>query len=161
MRRDRPRPKALEQPSEGPDARGDAVHDNIYLTGFMGEADEDDMDEDDDVEEYNLDDEDGVNLPSSLLAGATESIDVTAVSKGKGFAGTMKRHGFSGQGASHGAHKIHRAPGAIGASGWRCSAPGGAGLDSTAGASTSSRTCGGARWRRRLCSSQGSRYGIS
>ncbi len=27
----------------------------------------------------------------------------------------MKRHGFSGQGASHGAHKIHRAPGAIGA----------------------------------------------
>ena len=42
-------------------------------------------------------------------------IDVTAVSKGKGFAGVMKRHGFAGQKASHGAHRIHRAPGAIGA----------------------------------------------
>ncbi len=41
--------------------------------------------------------------------------DVSAVSKGKGFQGVMKRHNFSGQPASHGAHKIHRAPGAIGA----------------------------------------------
>ena len=37
------------------------------------------------------------------------------MSKGKGFAGVMKRHGFSGLRASHGAHRIHRAPGAIGA----------------------------------------------
>ena len=37
------------------------------------------------------------------------------VSKGKGFAGVMKRHGFSGLPASHGAHRVHRAPGAIGA----------------------------------------------
>jgi large subunit ribosomal protein L3 len=37
------------------------------------------------------------------------------VSKGKGFAGTMKRHNFSGQRASHGAHRVHRAPGSIGA----------------------------------------------
>ena len=36
-------------------------------------------------------------------------------SKGKGFAGVMKRHNFKGQRASHGAHRIHRAPGAIGA----------------------------------------------
>ena len=41
--------------------------------------------------------------------------DVAGVSKGKGFAGAMKRHNFKGQGASHGAHKVHRAPGAIGA----------------------------------------------
>ena len=41
--------------------------------------------------------------------------DVTGVSKGKGFAGVMKRHNFSGQGASHGNHKKHRAPGSIGA----------------------------------------------
>ncbi len=41
-------------------------------------------------------------------------VDVIGVSKGKGFAGVMKRHGFSGQKASHGAHRIHRAPGAIG-----------------------------------------------
>lgn len=41
--------------------------------------------------------------------------DVAGVSKGKGFAGVMKRHNFSGQGASHGNHKKHRAPGSIGA----------------------------------------------
>jgi large subunit ribosomal protein L3 len=41
--------------------------------------------------------------------------DVTGISKGKGFAGVMKRHNFSGQGASHGNHKKHRAPGSIGA----------------------------------------------
>jgi len=37
------------------------------------------------------------------------------VSKGKGFAGAMKRHGFGGLPASHGAHRVHRAPGSIGA----------------------------------------------
>jgi large subunit ribosomal protein L3 len=41
--------------------------------------------------------------------------DVAGVTKGKGFAGVMKRHHFSGQGASHGTHRVHRAPGAIGA----------------------------------------------
>jgi large subunit ribosomal protein L3 len=44
-----------------------------------------------------------------------ERVDVTAVSKGKGFAGAMKRHNFRGQGASHGNHKHHRAPGSVGA----------------------------------------------
>ena len=44
-----------------------------------------------------------------------ERVDVTGVSKGKGFAGVMVRHNFKGQGASHGNHKKHRAPGAIGA----------------------------------------------
>ncbi len=44
-----------------------------------------------------------------------ERVDVTAVSRGKGFTGVMKRYNFSGLGASHGAHKVHRAPGAIGA----------------------------------------------
>ncbi|HUG32569.1 MAG TPA: 50S ribosomal protein L3 [Acidimicrobiia bacterium] len=41
--------------------------------------------------------------------------DVSGVSKGKGFSGVMKRHNFSGQNASHGNHKKHRAPGSIGA----------------------------------------------
>jgi large subunit ribosomal protein L3 len=41
--------------------------------------------------------------------------DVTGISKGKGFQGVIRRHGFSGQGASHGTHKKHRAPGSIGA----------------------------------------------
>ncbi len=49
-----------------------------------------------------------------------EMIDATAVSKGKGFAGGMKRWNFAGQGAAHGNHKHHRAPGSIGA----CSTPG-------------------------------------
>jgi large subunit ribosomal protein L3 len=44
-----------------------------------------------------------------------DRVDVTGVSKGKGFAGGMKRHNFKGQGASHGNHKKHRAPGSIGA----------------------------------------------
>jgi large subunit ribosomal protein L3 len=46
---------------------------------------------------------------------AGDIVDVTGISKGKGFAGGMQRHNFKGQGASHGNHKKHRAPGAIGA----------------------------------------------
>jgi large subunit ribosomal protein L3 len=46
---------------------------------------------------------------------AGELVDVSAISKGKGFTGVMQRHNFKGQGASHGNHKKHRAPGAIGA----------------------------------------------
>jgi len=46
---------------------------------------------------------------------AGELVDVTGISKGKGFTGVMKRHNFKGQGASHGNHKKHRAPGSIGA----------------------------------------------
>jgi large subunit ribosomal protein L3 len=46
---------------------------------------------------------------------AGDRVDVTAVSKGKGFSGGMKRHNFKGQGASHGNHKHHRAPGSVGA----------------------------------------------
>ena len=45
------------------------------------------------------------------MLSAGDRVDVTAVSKGKGFAGGMKRHNFKGQGASHGNHKHHRAPG--------------------------------------------------
>ncbi len=46
---------------------------------------------------------------------AGERVDVTGISKGKGFTGVMARHNFKGQGASHGNHKKHRAPGSIGA----------------------------------------------
>lgn len=44
-----------------------------------------------------------------------ELVDVTGRSKGKGFSGVMRRHGFAGLGGGHGVHKVHRAPGAIGA----------------------------------------------
>src|SRR5437879_4314228 len=56
----------------------------------------------------------GQELKVDLLA-AGDRIDVTAVSKGKGFSGSMKRHNFKGQGGAHGNHKKHRAPGSIGA----------------------------------------------
>ncbi|WP_419842633.1 50S ribosomal protein L3 [Candidatus Poriferisodalis sp.] len=64
----------------------------------------------DDVSELTV----GTQLGADLFRSG-ELVDVTATSKGKGFAGTMKRHNFAGQRASHGAHRVHRAPGAIGA----------------------------------------------
>jgi large subunit ribosomal protein L3 len=48
------------------------------------------------------------------------AIDVTGRTKGKGFAGVMKRHGFHGLRASHGVERKHRSPGSIGA----CATPG-------------------------------------
>lgn len=45
---------------------------------------------------------------------AGQVVDVTGTTIGKGFAGTIKRHGFRGGPASHGASKFHRAPGSIG-----------------------------------------------
>ena len=48
------------------------------------------------------------------------AVDVTGTTKGKGTAGVMKRHGFKGVSASHGAHRNHRKPGSIGG----CSTPG-------------------------------------
>ncbi|WDZ85360.1 50S ribosomal protein L3 [Micromonospora cathayae] len=48
------------------------------------------------------------------------SIDVTGKTKGKGYAGPMKRHGFHGLRASHGVERKHRSPGSIGA----CATPG-------------------------------------
>jgi large subunit ribosomal protein L3 len=44
-----------------------------------------------------------------------QRVDVVGVSKGKGFAGPMKRHGFAGLKASHGTERKHRSPGSIGA----------------------------------------------
>ncbi len=63
-----------------------------------------------DASEYTVGQELG---PDVFEAGQT--VDVAGTSKGKGFAGTMKRHNFHGVGASHGAHRNHRKPGSIGA----------------------------------------------
>ena len=49
------------------------------------------------------------------LFAAGDWVDVTSVSRGRGFQGVMKRHGFSGAGATHGS-MFHRAPGSIGQS---------------------------------------------
>ena len=57
----------------------------------------------------------GQEIRIADLFQAGTKADVSGVSKGKGFAGVMERHNFSGQSASHGTHKKHRAPGSIGA----------------------------------------------
>jgi large subunit ribosomal protein L3 len=70
------------------------------------------------VVELRLDDVSGFEVGQEIKVDVLENgerIDVTAVSKGKGTSGVMKRHGFSGLGAGHGVHRVHRAPGAIGA----------------------------------------------
>jgi large subunit ribosomal protein L3 len=70
------------------------------------------------IVELRVDDATGYEVGQELKADvlqAGELVDVTAVSKGKGFTGVMKRHNFAGLGAAHGTHKVHRAPGAIGA----------------------------------------------
>ncbi|MEX2288812.1 MAG: 50S ribosomal protein L3 [Mycobacteriales bacterium] len=47
--------------------------------------------------------------------GAVLRVDVVGTSKGKGYAGVMKRHNFKGLGAGHGVQRKHRSPGSIGA----------------------------------------------
>ncbi len=56
----------------------------------------------------------GVEPGMSDVFAAGEIVDATGTSKGKGTAGVMKRHGFSGIGASHGVDKKHRMSGSIG-----------------------------------------------
>ena len=68
-----------------------------------------------DASEYTL----GQEVTAETFA-AAEVVDVTGVTKGKGTAGVMKRHGFKGLSASHGVHRKHRSPGSIGG----CSTPG-------------------------------------
>ncbi|HTX01518.1 MAG TPA: 50S ribosomal protein L3 [Acidimicrobiales bacterium] len=68
--------------------------------------------------ELRLADTSGYTVGQELDAGVLEAgqkVDVTAISKGKGFAGGIERHNFKGQGAAHGNHKKHRAPGSVGA----------------------------------------------
>ena len=67
--------------------------------------------------ELRLDSVDGFEVGQEITVGeiaAGTKVDVTGTSRGKGFAGVMKRHNFKGAPASHGAHKNHRKPGAIG-----------------------------------------------
>ncbi len=54
----------------------------------------------------------GDSLTVSIFAG-TKLVDIVGTSKGKGFAGPMKRYGFKGFPASHGTERKHRAPGSI------------------------------------------------
>ncbi|MDR1078378.1 MAG: 50S ribosomal protein L3 [Propionibacteriaceae bacterium] len=60
----------------------------------------------------------GQEIAPDIFA-AAEIVDVIGVTKGKGTAGVMKRHGFAGLGAGHGVHRKHRSPGSIG----QCATP--------------------------------------
>jgi large subunit ribosomal protein L3 len=64
-----------------------------------------------DAADYTL----GQEIDASVFE-AGQKVDVVGTSKGKGFAGVMKRHNFKGVSASHGSHRNHRKPGSIGAS---------------------------------------------
>jgi len=67
--------------------------------------------------ELRLDSVDGLEVGQEITVEQIEAgskVDVTGTSRGKGFAGVMKRHNFKGQPASHGAHKTHRKPGSVG-----------------------------------------------
>ncbi|MFE5776148.1 MULTISPECIES: 50S ribosomal protein L3 [Brachybacterium] len=55
----------------------------------------------------------GQEIDASVFE-AGQKVDVVGTTKGKGTAGVMKRHGFAGVSASHGAHRNHRKPGSIG-----------------------------------------------
>jgi large subunit ribosomal protein L3 len=69
----------------------------------------------DDAGDYTL----GQEVTAETFASG-QHVDVVGTSKGKGFAGVMKRHGFKGLGAGHGVQRKHRSPGSIGA----CATPG-------------------------------------
>jgi large subunit ribosomal protein L3 len=62
-----------------------------------------------DAADYTL----GPEVTADVFA-AGSVVDVVGTSKGKGFAGVMKRHGFHGLGAGHGVERKHRSPGSVG-----------------------------------------------
>ncbi|MBF0424703.1 MAG: 50S ribosomal protein L3 [Magnetococcales bacterium] len=69
------------------------------------------------LREFRVDDPSQYEVGKSLTVEqfvVGQLVDVTGRSIGKGFAGVMKRWGFKGGKASHGAHKVHRSPGSIG-----------------------------------------------
>jgi len=70
------------------------------------------------LREFRLDDTESVKEGESVDASlfkAGDLVDITGVSKGKGFAGVVKRHHFAGGPKTHGQSDRHRAPGSIGA----------------------------------------------
>ena len=62
---------------------------------------------------------DTITVSDIFVEGEDSWVDVTGISKGKGFQGVVKRHGFAGVGGqTHGQHNRLRAPGSLGASSW-------------------------------------------
>ena len=69
------------------------------------------------LKEFRLAEDEEVKVGDTIKIDSFENVDfvsVTGVSKGRGFAGVVKRHGFSGAPASRGSHEAFRHPGSIG-----------------------------------------------
>lgn len=92
-----------------------ASHVNKPLTGHFAKAQ---IDAGDMVTEFRVDALDGYTAGQILNVAdvftANQYVDVTGTSKGKGFAGTVKRYNFRTQDATHGNSRSHRVPGSIG-----------------------------------------------
>ncbi|MGM9551742.1 MAG: 50S ribosomal protein L3 [Clostridia bacterium] len=74
------------------------------------------------LKEFRLEDISGYEVASEIkcdIFAEGEKVDVTGVSKGKGYAGVIKRHGFARLKETHGTGPVHRHPGSMGA----CSTP--------------------------------------
>ena len=74
------------------------------------------------LKEFRLEDITGYEVASEIkcdIFAEGEKVDVTGVSKGKGYAGVIKRHGFARLKETHGTGPVHRHPGSMGA----CSTP--------------------------------------
>jgi large subunit ribosomal protein L3 len=70
------------------------------------------------LKEFAVEEGSAPSIGDQITVGAFEAgakVKVTGQTKGRGFQGVVKRHGFGGGRASHGATRIHRAPGSIGA----------------------------------------------
>ncbi len=96
-------------------AFGDAKHTNKPLAGHLAKAN---IESGRYLVELRMDDAAGYSPGAEIRAdvfAAGELVDVVGVTKGKGFAGGMKRHHFKGLSATHGTERKHRSPGAIGA----------------------------------------------
>ena len=95
-------------------AFGDAKRTNKPMAGHLSKGD---IESAKHLVELRLEDMAGYELGTEIKADLFEegeSVDVVGVTKGKGFAGTMKRHNFKGLSASHGTEKKHRSPGSVG-----------------------------------------------
>ena len=87
---------------------------NMPLKGHMAKIDNDYKV----LKEFDLLDSSEINAGDMFDVGifkVGEKVNVSALSKGKGFAGTVKRHGFHGGPKTHGQSDRHRAPGSVGA----------------------------------------------
>jgi large subunit ribosomal protein L3 len=96
-------------------AYGEAKRTNRPRAGHLGKAG---IDSARHLVELRLEDlgdyEPGSEIKADVFE-AGEMVDVIGVTKGKGFAGVMKRHNFKGLSASHGTERKHRSPGSVGA----------------------------------------------